>query len=205
LQQTFERYWREFLARRDGAKGWNEYTPYELRNVAVFARLGWRARARELLDFFLAHRRPAAWNQWAEVVGRELRHPRFIGDMPHAWVGSDFISAVLDLFAYERAGDEALVLAAGIPNDWLAEEGVRVENLRTPYGTLSYALRRDGRNIVLTIAGGLQPPPGGLVFSAPPGSRGHSVSVNGQRAQWENGNEVRIRALPAVVAMETPN
>ena len=39
------------------------------------------------------------------------RQPRFVGDMPHGWVASDFIRAVLDLFAYERDGDDALVIA----------------------------------------------------------------------------------------------
>ena len=41
--------------------------------------------------------------------------PKFIGDMPHTWVGSGFVEAVRDLFAYEREDDRALVLAAGIP------------------------------------------------------------------------------------------
>ena len=78
---TFERYWREFIDRRDGRKAWEEYTPYELRTVGTFVRLGARDRAQEQLAFFLAGRRPAAWNQWAEVVGREARRPRFVGDM----------------------------------------------------------------------------------------------------------------------------
>ena len=115
IQPTFERYWREFVDRRDGRKAWEDYTPYELRTVGTFVRLGWRERAHELLAFFMADRRPAAWNQWAEVVGRDARKPRFVGDMPHAWIASDFIRAVLDLFAYERNDDDALVLAAGIP------------------------------------------------------------------------------------------
>ncbi len=45
-------------ARRDGARAWDGYTPYELRNVGAFVRLGWRERARELLEFFFATRRP---------------------------------------------------------------------------------------------------------------------------------------------------
>ena len=62
----------------------------------------------------MADRRPAAWNQWAEVVGRDPRKTRFVGDMPHGWIASDFIRAALDLFAYERDTDNALVLAAGL-------------------------------------------------------------------------------------------
>ena len=98
-----------------------------MRNVGTFVRLGWRERAHELLDFFMADRRPAAWNQWAEVVGRDPREPRFVGDMPHGWVASDYIRSVLDLFAYERDGDHALVLAAGVPPAGSTATGIAVE------------------------------------------------------------------------------
>ena len=45
LDATFQRYWNEFVARRDGKREWKDYTPYEWRNVAAFVRLGWRDRA----------------------------------------------------------------------------------------------------------------------------------------------------------------
>lgn len=201
LHATFERYWREFLARRESTK-WDAYTPYELRNAGAFVRLGWRERVEPLLAFFLADRRPLAWNQWAEVVGREPRHPRFIGDIPHGWVASDYISAVLDQFAYERAADHALVLAAGIPQDWLADEGVGVRNLRTPHGVLNYRLRHAGNRLELTIDGGMTPPPGGLVFMWPYSGAPGRASVNGRPTQWERDGELRIRSLPAKVSVE---
>ncbi|HJX28949.1 MAG TPA: discoidin domain-containing protein, partial [Thermoanaerobaculia bacterium] len=91
LRQTFERYYRESIARRDGTREWENYTPYELRTIRTLLRLGWRERAHELLDFFMKDRRPAAWNHWAEVVWREPRINKFIGDMPHTWVGSEYI------------------------------------------------------------------------------------------------------------------
>jgi hypothetical protein len=180
---TFERYWREFVDRRDGRAPWRAYTPYELRHVGTFVRLGWRDRAHALLAFFLAGRRPAAWNQWPEVIGRDAR-PRFIGDLPHAWVASDFIRSVLDLFAYERDGDRALVLGAGIPPAWLDGPGVAVRGLRTPYGPLAYTLRRERRRLVLQVAGGLRVPPGGLVYAG------------------ADGAERRIDTVPAKLAIE---
>jgi hypothetical protein len=202
LHATFERYWREFLARRDGAK-WDVYTPYELRNVGAFVRLGWRERVDALLEFFLADRRPRPWNQWAEVVGREPRQPRFIGDMPHGWVASDYISAVLDQFAYERIEDQTLVLAAGIPRGWLAEGGVGVSNLRTPYGTLTYRLQQVGDHLELNIDSGLRPPPGGLLFVWPyRGAPGRAI-VDGREVRWK-GKELRIRSLPAAIRIEAP-
>jgi len=203
LLATFERYWQEFLERRDGRTGRDDYTPYELRNVGAFVRLGWRGRANELLDFFLNDRRPAAWNQWAEVVGRDARRVRFVGDMPHGWVASDFIQSVLDLFAYERAADQSLVLAAGVPNEWLAGAGVGINNLRTPYGPLSYALRREAQRVVLSIAGGPTPPHGGLVFAWPYADQPGAALVNGRAASWNDAGELRIYALPAVITVES--
>ena len=198
LRQTFERYWNEFLARRSGTE-WEVYTPYELRSVGTFVRLGWRERAGELLNGFLADRRPRGWNQWAEVIGRVERQPRFVGDMPHGWVASDYIRSVLDLFVYERQTDRSLVLAAGVPQDWLAGKGTGVRNLRTPYGELSYSLRRDGQRVVLKIEEGLRPPPGGLVFGWPYEGVPGPATLNGKPVRWEKGGELRIRRLPAVI------
>ena len=168
LAATFERYWAEFLARRSGARAWDAYTPYEWRNVGAFVRLGWRDRIPALLDFLMAGRRPAAWNQWAEVVGREPRAPRFIGDMPHGWVASDFINAVLDMLAYDRAGDHALVIGAGIPDAWLADGGLRVERLRTPWGLLAFSLRADGDRVLVAYRLEGRRPPGGIVLALGP-------------------------------------
>jgi hypothetical protein len=201
LLATFERYWQAFVARRDDGLAWDDYTPYELRTVGTFVRLGWRQRAQELLDFFLADRRPPGWNQWAEVVGRELRKPRFVGDMPHGWVASDFIRSALDLFAYEREVDSALVLGAGLPQEWLEGEGVAVENLRTPYGHLSYSLQSQGSRLMLKVAAGLQPPPGGLVFVWPGGQPTGSTRLNGQPVSWQ-GAELRIHQVPAEVIVD---
>ena len=60
------------------------------------------------------------------MVGRDEREPRFIGDMPHAWISSDYIRSAMDLLVYERDNDHALVLAAGVPTRWLEGDGVGV-------------------------------------------------------------------------------
>jgi hypothetical protein len=198
LRATFERYWQVFVNRRDGRTSWDDYTPYELRTVGTFVRLGWRQRAHQLLDFFFADRRPPGWNQWAEVVGRELRQPRFVGDMPHGWVASDFIRSALDLFAYEREADGALVLAAGVPPQWLEADGITVDNLRTPYGPLSYSLQRQAGRLSLKVAAGLQLPPGGLVFVWPAEQPAGPTRLDGVPVNWQGG-ELRIRQLPAEV------
>ncbi len=186
LHNTFERYWREFVQRRDGKREWKDYTPYELRTIGTFVRLGWRERAHEALDFFFKDRQPQAWNQWAEVVSRTPRTPFFVGDLPHAWVESDYVRSVLDMFAYQREADDALVIAAGIPADWLDGEGVAIEGLRTPLGRLDYTLRAKDGALRLDVPAGLKLPKGGIVFMPPD--------------EW-GGKPVRIDTLPAQIVL----
>jgi hypothetical protein len=199
LERTFERYWEEFTARRDGTRPWDAYTPYELRNVGAFVRLGWRDRAQELLRWFHAHRRPAGWQGWAEVVGRDPRQPRFLGDTPHGWVGSDYVRSFLDLFAYERESDSALVLAAGVPEEWLTGGGCAVKGLRTPYGVLDLELERRGETVSAEISGALAVPRGGLVL-APPG-RCDRARVEGRSARLQADGSLVVRRAPVSIEL----
>ena len=171
LLRTFEKYWLHALEPRT-------YTPYELRVVGTLVRLGQPERARQLLDYFFADQRPAAWYQWAEVVRANPREGGFVGDMPHTWVGSDFIRSALDFFAYEDDG--ALILAAGIAPEW-ARQGVRVENLSTHHGLLTYAI--DGHR--LRIESGIRVPPNGIVVRSPFG-----------------GPDVTVRSVPADIVLK---
>ena len=200
LENTFERYWTEFVQRRDGQREWKDYTPYEWRNVAAFVRLGWRERAWEATEFFFKDRAPQPWNQWAEVVSRTPRKPFFVGDLPHAWVGSDFVRSALDMFAYVREIDDSIVLAAGIPADWL-DEGIAIRDLRTPFGKLGYSLRREAGVLKLEVGEGLELPAGGLVLPWPYRTAPGKATVNGKPVEWKNG-EIRILSLPASVKIE---
>ena len=202
LQGTFERYWREFVARRDGRREWSAYTPYELRTIGTFVRLGWRDRAQQALDFFFRDQQPPAWNQWAEVVSRTPRKPFFLGDLPHAWVASDYVRSALDLFAYGCDRDDALVLAAGIPPAWLAGGGIAVQGLRTPYGVLGYSFSQQGRTLRLRIGAGSHPPGGFLLPWPYPGVPG-VARIDGKPAQWQDG-QLRIMTAPALVEVVLP-
>lgn len=185
LDATFERYWAEFRARAAGTKAWKDYTPYETRTIGSFVRLGWRDRLDELIAFFMADRRPAAWNQWAEVVGRDPREIRFIGDMPHAWVASDFVRGALDMFAWDRRDDRALVLGGGLSKDWLVGQGSAIRGLATPYGSLDFALRGSSRRLSATIAGSARPP-GGFVLAWPFASPPPAARVDGRPTRWRD-------------------
>jgi hypothetical protein len=200
LHNTFERYWRSFAARADGSAAWNDYTPYEWRTVGSFVRLGQREHAQSAIDFFFATgERPPAWNQWAEVVRRDPRQAGFVGDMPHAWVASDFVRSALDLFAYERPEDQSIVLAAGVAADWLDGSGIAIEHLHTAYGELSYRLKRTGGRIELRVAGGAAPP-GGFILTWPESGTPRSASVDGKPAEWK-GTELHFAAAPAEIVI----
>ena len=198
LRETFEHYWRIFTDRRGGLIAWSDYTPYELRLVGTFVRLGWRERARELLEFFLKDQRPAGWNQWAEVVGRDPRQPQFIGDMPHAWVSSDYIRSVLDMFVYERQTDGALVVAKGIPDDWVEPTGFSAKNLRTPYGRVDLSFRPEGTDVLIEITGDANPP-GGFILPFP---WAHLAKGGSGDASPPQDGELHFVHLPVRVRVE---
>jgi hypothetical protein len=201
LERTFEKYWENFVARRDGRAAWDAYTPYELRTVGTMLRLGRKDRAHALLDWFLTHQRPAAWNAWAEVVWHDSLATKFIGDLPHTWVGSDFIRSVLDFFAYEREADRALVVGAGIPAAWVTEApGVSVRRLSTHYGPLSFTMRATGGVVRVRFEPGLRTPPGGIILRSPLDRPIRSATVDGTRVMVD-GAEVRLRTLPRVVEL----
>ena len=203
LRRTFERYWEEFQARRDGTKPWEGYTPYELRTVGTMLRLGWKTRAHEALAWFLGHRRPVGWRQWSEVVWHDPTTPKFIGDMPHTWVGSDFLRSVLDFFAYEREADGALMVGDGLVEKWVMEEpGVSVRGLSdSPYGPLTYSMRGKGQQVEVRVAEGVRVPKGGIVVRSPRARRVRGAMLNGQAADVVDGREVVVRRLPAELTL----
>jgi len=200
---TFERYWREAERRAQSNRGWKDYTPYELRNVSAFVRLGQSERAHALLRFFFDDQRPRGWNQWAEVVRAQVRETQFLGDMPHAWVASDYIRAALDLFAYEREQDQALVLAAGVPLGWLEGQGVEVQGLSTRYGLLSYRLATSQSGWTLEVGPGLARLPGELRLVWPGAGPLPKATLDGRELVWID-RELRIPAAQATVRLARP-
>ena len=84
----------------------------------------------------------------------------------------------MDFLAYEDDG--ALILGAGIAPEW-ARQGVRVENLSTHYGLLSYEIAGDK----LRIGGKLRVPPKGIVVKSPYG-----------------GADVVVRSVPAEITLK---
>jgi hypothetical protein len=170
LAKTFEKYWDNFTKRRDGREPWEAFTPYEWRNVGAMVRLGWRDRAVEAAQWLMGYRRPPGFQHWAEVVWHDERAPHFIGDMPHTWVGTDFVRSILDMLAYERESDSTLVVAAGVPRAWLAGKGVVVKGLHTRWGPIDLTFHSTSDGAIAELAGpAFHMPAGGIEVRLPGG------------------------------------
>ena len=185
LQATLARYVQELGQIRSGRAKRESFTPYEMRIADALIRIGQRDAAWDVLGFHLAGRRPAGWNQWPEIVWTDETQGRWLGDMPHGWVAATFLLAVRTALVYERASDQALVVAAGVPARWLASgEPLRVSRLPTGWGPLDYEIRRAPSGAMdVRIAGALSLPPGGVVLALP------------------DSEPVTLRALPAKVGI----
>ena len=199
LDRTFAKYLEEFRSRRDGRKTWEDYTPYEMRIIGALVRRGQRSEAHELLDYFMKDRRPAGWRHWAEVVGRDPRKPRFIGDMPHSWIASDFIRSVLDFFAFERE-DGALVVGAGVPARWIAGKTLHIGPLPTAGGAFELSMRGESKRVWIDLGGHVRPA-GGIVVRSPYDLPIREATVDGKRVDHTD-SEITVSAAPSKVLFE---
>jgi hypothetical protein len=197
IKATFDRYLSDWRRKRNGTLEWEKYTPYEIRIIGALVRLGRREDALELLRFFLSDRRPPAWNQWPEIAWRDHRAPAHVGDLPHTWVGAEYVLAMRSLFAYERLDARRLVVAAGLAREWTYGEGVRVREMPTLYGPLTYSARTldehtfrcDIRSAVAASLE-LRPPLSGRIIE---------VTVNGNTHEDFDAQSVMISNTPAEI------
>ena len=197
VEHTFDRYLYDWRRKRSGALDWQNYTPYEIRIIGACVRLGRRDAALELLRFFLADRRPPAWDQWPEIAWRDPRAPAHLGDLPHSWIAAEYVLAVRSLFAYERPAENELILAAGLAAEWITGSGVQVARMPTLYGSLSYSLRRlDAHTLRLELAGGLTAK---LVLRVPLPAALSSVTINGEPCTTFDQDSVTLVNVTAAV------
>ncbi|MET0343942.1 MAG: discoidin domain-containing protein [Polyangiales bacterium] len=152
LNHTFDTYLADVRKRAEPGSLW-AYTPYELRNVLTYVHLNRPKDAYELLTELMKDRRPLAWQMFAEVVHSRLRHPGYMGDMPHTWIGAEYVRLVLGMLMHEA--DDRLELLPGTPPEWVAGDGLRVGELRTAYGHLSMTARQDGPFLRVLLGPGI--------------------------------------------------
>jgi len=208
LGRTFDEYLAGFRRRRRGEIDWNNYSAYEIRIVGALVQLGRRDDAAELMEFLMGDRRPRAWNQWPEISWRDPRSPGHLGDVPHTWIGAEYLLALRSMLAYEREFDHALVLAAGVPQEWaLDRAGIGVQRLPSYYGVLSYTLKPESTStddhpqLRLQLSGDLDVPPGGIVVRSPLKRPLSHVVVNGRRLESFSPHEAVIRTFPADIVL----
>jgi len=212
VNATFDKWWAFFKQRRDDPSFvWKDYTPYEVRLIGAMVMLGKKSEALEMLDWYLSEQQPTGWNQWAEVVTKDRYEPRFIGDMPHTWVGSDFLRSVRSMFVFEQVRQEgdSLVLLRGVPADWVVGNELTLRGLPTHFGKLSLTATGTagpGGRITITITiASLESPavgaiPGGVEVWSPVDAAAKRVSVDGQPVTAIG--PAKVRALPATVVFE---
>lgn len=204
LQNTFDKYYKYFSGRKTGQINWINFTPYENRIIGSFVMLNQPDRAHELIDYFLTQQRPRGWYHWAEVVWNDYRTPQFIGDMPHTWVGSDFINAFRNLFVYEDFDNQMLRIGAGLKAEWIDDpKGIQIENLPTYYGELSYMIQKSNHSYTLKLYGDIKIPANGIAINcfskAKPPKR---VIVNGSQVNTFSKNEIVVKDFPAEILVE---
>ncbi|MEJ2595039.1 MAG: hypothetical protein P8100_07915 [bacterium] len=132
---------------------------------------------------------------------KDDRQPGFIGDMPHTWVGSDFINAIRSLFVYENEYDRSLVVAAALYQDWIdAPGGMSVESFPTYYGELSYAIKKEKDHYLFKLYGNLELPENGIRIRNFNGSkRPVRVFVNDKKIRQFTEKEITVSEFPAEV------
>lgn len=201
LKGTFDKYFKYFEDRKNSSINWDGYTPYELRIISSLILMGEIERAHELMEFFFKDQRPANWNQWSEVVWKDYRKPAFIGDMPHTWVGSEFLNAARNLLVYEDESDSSLVIGAGLYKEWIdSPMGISIENLPTYYGNLSYSIKKKNNNYKITIRGNLKIPSGKIILkNFNKGNAPVDVVINNKKSTDFFDNEIIIKEFPAEV------
>src|SRR5208282_2105713 len=196
LRNTFDAYYEKCLGRADGTVTWSGYTPYEFRNIGVFARLGDKDRAMWLMRWFTKDTRPLGWNQWAEVVFQDPRAPVYIGDMPHTWCAAEFVREIRDFFAYEEDLDKSLVFCSGVPEDWLQGRGIHVQDLPTAYGKISLKAMTKGLTDVYQVTGNVKAP-GGIWLVSARNATPKAVTFNGKPVA--PAKRIKLASLPAKV------
>ncbi|MHC1737245.1 MAG: hypothetical protein AB9882_04480 [Ignavibacteriaceae bacterium] len=201
LTRTFDKYYKYFCDRRDEKINSVNYTPYEARIIGSLILLGERKKAKELMDFLINDSRPKEWNHWAEVVWKDYRIPRFIGDMPHTWVGSDFINSVIIALAYEDDANKRLLLGEGLFEEWVDGGKIVVENLFTSYGNISFSLDKNDKFVSVKIHGDKFNVPANFIhFRNPYDKPMKNIKIDGENILPVEDHIV-IKKLPAEITI----
>jgi hypothetical protein len=147
------------------------YSPYELRTINAFVSLGRHEEAFRLLSVMLNSRRPLGWRLWAEVVWSDPRAPEYIGDMPHTWIGAEFVTTIRGMLLHEKGNTLELFRAA--PGRWWDGQGVILDELPTSFGAVTLEARRSRSQATVELASS-GPRPELITIRYPGAKRAHA-------------------------------
>ncbi|MFH1368793.1 MAG: discoidin domain-containing protein [Elusimicrobiota bacterium] len=201
LLKTMDRWYDEVYlpVRMDGKKK-VDLLPYEMRMANAYLMLDMKPKTLAMFNYYLPLVRPYGWNHWGEVVYNDYREPKYVGDMPHSWVGGIFVNFLRNMFAYERYGK--LVLGAGIDEKWLEKgDEISAENLPTSFGTVTLKIKKQGKTLKVSVTGDAKPE-NGFVFKSPfLKGKISGVALNGAKTDKFTGSEVTFSQLPAEIVI----
>ena len=109
------------------------------------------------------------WRQWPEIVWRDPRAPRFLGDLPHGWIASTFLHALRRCLVYERDARRrarARAPACRRPGSRAARRCACAAPDRTSARSTS-SCAPTARTALRVRLGGPAAPPGGIVLVSP--------------------------------------
>jgi len=202
FQNTFDRYTTFFHNRRNDEIWWKDYTPYEVRLITTFIMLKQPDKARDMLDFFLDDIRPQGWNHWAEVVHKGYRANKYIGDMPHTWVGSEYINAIRTMFVYEDFSDTTLYIGAGIDPAWFTEQDeISFSDLHTSFGKISYSVENSSNKIIYNFDAEIDAPQNGILIRNLFPEKKCNTVVDGERGTLHN-DYLKLFNMPEEIVFE---
>ncbi|HET6339793.1 MAG TPA: discoidin domain-containing protein [Polyangiales bacterium] len=189
LERTFDGYLENMRKRSVPGSQWR-FSPYELRNVLSFVRLNRPADAIEVIDSVMRYRRPEGWQMFAEVVDSRLRHTAYVGDMPHTWIGTEYVRAIIGMLMHEA--DTHIELLPGVQPSWLSTgSGISVADLPTAFGPLTMTARQNGNELRVVLGPGLfSDIPVKVVW--PTRERPQQVWVDGQLRTDQTADGIRI-------------
>lgn len=200
LLYTLDKYYQEIFTPRVEKGLIYGYTPYEMRTAIAYLMLGQKEKTLKMINYFLTDRRPLNWNHWAETVHPGYRETKYVGDIPHSWIGGIYLNLIRHLFVYEKDGQ--LILGAGIDEKWLDKDNtLSVQDLPTYFGTISYTMKADKGKVIINIAGNALPE-NGFIFKSPYLKKDiKQVEIDGKKAEQRIKNQVGFKSLPAEIIM----
>jgi hypothetical protein len=147
-------------------------------------------KAREVFLSHIDH--AAATRGWIEEIFLDSRVGT--GDMPHCWAAADYLLLLRSLLANDSDGK--LTLLEGIPDDWLAGEGLSVRGAPTMFGPISLTARGSAATGSLDIT--IDPPDDArhVTIALPSFARRGRLVVNGRLDRALAGDGYAAIAVP---------